>query len=56
MDSAIGRDTIVVEGALSRWPAMRKYLPIVRPRVLQRSEPRRMQKTAYIPTMSIRTP
>jgi len=56
MDSAIGRDTMVVERALSSWPAMQKLLPIVCPRLIQRSEPRRMQKTAYIPTMSIRTP
>jgi hypothetical protein len=62
---AIGRDTIVVEEAPSHRPAMQKYLPIIRSTAFT-PEPAAsvddipvlilMQKKAYIPTMSIRTP
>jgi hypothetical protein len=55
----------VVDEAPSHRPAMQKYLPIIRPRAFT-PEPAAtvddipvlilMQKTAYIPTMSIRTP
>ena len=62
---AIGRDTLVVEEALWRRPAMQRYLPIIRPRAFT-PEPTatvddipvllHLQRTGYIPTMSIRTP